>query len=61
MKRNIRGVDVTKNQYHVLHEAQETHDAFVELIYNAAEATASKSQENLDELWRKICEEGYSK
>jgi hypothetical protein len=61
MKLHIRGVDVTENQYRVLHEAQETHDAFVELIYNAAEAAASKSQKNLDELWRKICEEGYAK
>ena len=61
MKLHIHGIDVTENQYRVMHEAQDTHDAFVELIYNAAEAAASKSQENLDTLWRKITEEGYAK
>jgi GH25 family lysozyme M1 (1,4-beta-N-acetylmuramidase) len=61
MKRSIRGIDVTENQYRVMHEAQDIHDTFVESVYIAAEAASKKSQSNLDEVWRKICEEGYAK
>ena len=59
--KSIRGIDMTDNQYRVMHEAQDIHDTFIESVYSAAELSARKSQKNLDELWRKICEEGYAK
>jgi hypothetical protein len=58
---NIRGIDVTENQYRVIHEAQYLHDKFCESVYDAAELACKESQKNLDAVWKKVMEEGYAK
>lgn len=58
---SVRGIDMSEHQYNTIHQAQEMHDKFCDTVYKAAELACKESQKNLDEVWRKICEEGYAK
>ena len=59
--KQLRGVTLTDKQYDLITMAQSDHDSFCKDVYSEAEDACEKSQERIDELWRKICEDGFGK